>query len=169
MCFPSDWRLQVFQICYAKMVLSLQIPSSRFRKMFPTGSELCKVSPRSHYTIPLEENSGKNVPWGLLLDLFLPQLDKITLSDDFVALISKGLCFRKCKYLSKVVGIRKREMSSCAFISGIRVQTPGSQEEMPLALSFLAFHSLKECMFPSILFAESNPIFVNFCLEVIFK
>ena len=139
-------------------------------KHFPTGSELCKGTPRSHYTIPLEKNSGKNVPWGLLLDLFLPQVSEITLSDNFVALISKDLCFRKRRYLSKVVGLRKREMSSCAFISGIRVQTSlQSQKEMPLVLSFLAFHSLKECMFPSILFAESNPIFANFCLEVIFK
>ena len=137
-------------------------------KCFPTGSELCRGTPRSHYTIPLEKNSGKNVPWGLLLDLFLLQVGEITLSDDFVALISKSLCFSKCRYLSEIRGIKKREMSSCAFISGIRVQTPGSHRKKCLWHSlFLPFIHWRNVCFPAFC-DECNPIFVNFCLEVIF-
>ena len=75
-------------------------------KYFPTGSELCKGRPRSHCTIPLKKNSEKNVLWGLLLYLLLPRVVEITLSDDFVALISKDLCFQKTQIPKQSYGLK---------------------------------------------------------------
>ena len=64
-------------------------------KRFPTASDLCKDTLGTHCTIPLENRPGKSVLWDLLPHQLLSWVGRITLSGDFVTLISKPLCFQK--------------------------------------------------------------------------
>ena len=64
-------------------------------KRFPTASDQCKDTLGTHCTIPLENRPGKSVLWDLLPHQLLSWVGRITLSGDFVTLISKPLCFQK--------------------------------------------------------------------------
>ena len=71
-------------------------------KPFPTGVEMCKDTPRLYWTIhSLRKHSGRSILWVLLPYLLLPWVGEITLSDDFVALISQCLGFEKTHILQQ--------------------------------------------------------------------
>lgn len=78
-------------------------------KRFHTASELSKDTPGTHYTIPLEKSSEKSILWELLPYLLLPWGGEITLSADFVAWISKYLCFQKTHILKQSCGQKEEE------------------------------------------------------------
>ena len=113
-------------------------------KRFPTGSELCKGTPRSHHIITLEKDSGNNVPWGLLLYLLLPWVGKIALSGDFVALISKGMCFQKTQILKQSCGCKEEGNEPvCVSSRHQTATTQQSHKEMPLLLLGSKSHANK--------------------------
>ena len=92
--FPSYLRPQGFDFVRPKCCFLLD----QFlgpEKPFPTGSELCQDTSKIHCTIPLDKDSGTSVLWVLLPYQLLPQVGEITLSDDYVALISRHQCFQK--------------------------------------------------------------------------
>ena len=71
-------------------------------KCFPTIVEICKSTPKSHQTFhSLRKVFREEFLWVFLPYLLLPWVGEITLSDDFVALISQCLGFEKTHILQQ--------------------------------------------------------------------
>lgn len=79
-------------------------------KHFPTGVEMCKDTPRLYWTIhSLRKHSGRSILWVLLPYLLLPWVGEITLSDDFIVLISRSQCFQKTQILKPSCGQKEEK------------------------------------------------------------
>ena len=62
-CYSGKFKSETNQFSLRK-ILCLQAPISRFTKTcFPAVSELCKDTPITHCTVPLERISGRSVLW----------------------------------------------------------------------------------------------------------
>ena len=121
----GDCKYFRFARCKCCFHFSPQVLGSE--SCFPTASELCKDTPRTdtlyHF---LRRVQGSVFCECFCHTLFLPWVGRITLSGDLLTLVSKHLAFRKHRYLSRTVVIRKRQMNPCAFLSGLRLQPPCS-------------------------------------------
>ena len=121
----GDCKYFRFARCKCCFHFSPQVLGSE--NCFPTASELCKDTPRTdtlyHF---LRRVQGSVFCKCFCHTLFLPWVGRITLSGDLLTLVSKHLAFRKHRYLSRTVVIRKRQMNPCAFLSGLRLQPPCS-------------------------------------------
>lgn len=135
-------------MCFSIRLETASIPDSLGKKCFflfrhrVLGSEKCfctvvemyKGTPRSHQTFhSLRKVFREEFLWVLLPYLLLPWVGEITLSDDFVALISKGLCFQKMQILKQSCGCKGEKNEPMCFSFRFKTaSTLQSYEEMLL-------------------------------------
>ena len=102
-------------------------------KRFPTASDLCKDTLRTHCTIPLEKSLGESVLWVLLPYQLLPWVGEITVSDDFISLISRSQCFQQTQILKPSCGQKEEKTEPvCTFFRLMTVATLQPHKEMLL-------------------------------------
>ena len=100
-------------------------------KRFPTG--LCQDTTITHCTIPLEKSLGESVLWVLLPYQLLPWVGEITVSDDFISLISRSQCFQQTQILKPSCGQKEEKTEPvCTFFRLMTVATLQPHKEMLL-------------------------------------
>ena len=106
-------------------------------KCFPTIVEICKSTPKSHQTFhSLRKVFREEFLWVFLPYLLLPWVGEITLSDDFVALISQCLGFEKMQILQQCCGHKEEENESVCISFRLKMATilQSYKDMLPLPL-----------------------------------
>ena len=107
--FQASLSLQGFRFIRWKCCFLFRSRVLCSEKHFSTGSGLCQDTTRTHCTIPLEKSLGDSALWVLLPYQLLPWVGEITLSDDFIALISRSQCFQKTQILKPSCGQKEEK------------------------------------------------------------